>query len=111
LNEEEVYRMNAFVPVCTVDEIANNDMKSFDVNGIKILIANVSGSFYAIHNECTHECGYLDEGDLEDDTVVCPIHFARFSVVTGTVIEGPAESNAPTFEVKVEDNKVYVRKP
>jgi len=65
----------------------------FMVDNRRILLANVSGSFYALDAICPHEAGYLDEGDLDGETVVCPIHYARFSLKTGKVLEGPAEDD------------------
>ncbi len=97
--------------VCKVDEVSVDTMKSFGVNGRRILLSNVSGTIYAIDNECPHMGGELDGGDLEGDTVVCPIHYSRFSVVTGKVLEGPSEEDVATFKVKVEDGEIFVQEP
>jgi len=80
----------------------------FMVDNRRILLANVSGTFYALDAICPHEEGYLDEGDLDGETVVCPIHYARFSLKTGKVLEGPAEDDATCFEVQVRDRTVYI---
>ncbi|MEB3103675.1 Rieske (2Fe-2S) protein [Ferviditalea candida] len=100
--------MDSFIPLCKADELPIGEMKAFTVGNRRILLANVSGTYYAMDGECTHECGYLDEGDLEEDTVVCPIHFARFSIITGKVLEGPAEEDAVCYKVEVRNGTVFV---
>lgn len=100
--------MARWMPACSVGDIPPGAMRRVDFEGRRILVANVDGTFYAIGAVCTHEEGYLDEGDLDGTEVMCPIHFARFSVVTGEVLEGPAETPEPTYPVEVRGDTVYV---
>lgn len=100
-----------FVPVCRVEELAPGEMRAVEVAGRRVLVANVGGVFYAIGAVCTHAGGYLDEGYAEGDTVVCPIHFARYSLRTGEVSEGPAPAPVPCFAVRVVDGMVCVQAP
>lgn len=100
----EQYRL-----LCSANDVPEGEMKCYTVNGRRILLAKVSGSFYALDALCPHEEGYLDEGDLEDETVVCPIHYARFSLKTGEVLEGPAEENVTCYPVEVRDGSVYIK--
>lgn len=100
--------MAELVPVCRVEELPPGSMRAVSVGDQRILVANLEGSFYAIGAVCTHAEGYLDEGYIEGQTVVCPVHFACFSLITGEVVEGPAEAPEPTYPVEVRDGVIYV---
>ena len=94
--------------ICKKDDIQLGEMKSFDVSGKTILVANVGGSFYAIDNVCSHRGCPLGEGHLEDNTVPCPCHGAQFDVRTGEVKAPPAPKPQKSFKVKVEGSDVLV---
>jgi nitrite reductase/ring-hydroxylating ferredoxin subunit len=101
---------NNFIKVAATNEIQPSQMKEVEVAGQKVCVINVDGKFYAIDNVCTHEGGPLAEGTLEGYEVECPWHGSRFDVRTGEVINPPAETPQPLYEVKVEDNNILVRK-
>jgi nitrite reductase/ring-hydroxylating ferredoxin subunit len=100
-----------FVKIADTQDIPSGGMKLVDVNGQRVAVANVGGSFYAFSDECTHDGGPLSEGDLEGEIVTCPWHFSRFNVTTGEIVESPAEEVVLTYELKVEDGAVYVGAP
>jgi nitrite reductase/ring-hydroxylating ferredoxin subunit len=64
----------------------------------------------SIGNVCTHVGGPLDEGTLEGYEVECPWHGSKFDVRTGEPTKPPARQAVPTYEVKLEDNNILVRK-
>ena len=43
-----------FVKVAETKDIQPTNMKTVEVNGEKICLANVEGKYYAISNICTH---------------------------------------------------------
>jgi 3-phenylpropionate/trans-cinnamate dioxygenase ferredoxin component len=47
---------------------------------------------------------------LDDGTIECPWHGARFDCVTGEVRRGPAEDNVEAFHVVVTDGAVLVER-
>ncbi|CAB3394634.1 Rieske (2Fe-2S) protein [Kyrpidia spormannii] len=102
--------MAEWVPVFRGEELPPGLMRVVTIGDQRILVANVEGTFYAIGAVCTHTEGYLDEGYIEDRTVVCPIHFSRFSLISGEVVEGPAEEPEPTYPVEVRNGIVYVQR-
>jgi 3-phenylpropionate/trans-cinnamate dioxygenase ferredoxin component len=103
--------VTAEVAVARVADIPPGGMASVDVGGVRVVVANVAGSFYAVRDECTHDGAPLSEGDLEDATIVCPWHFSRFCLRTGAVLESPAEDPVRTHALRVLDGTVYVRLP
>ena len=107
---------SGYVRVADSSEIGLGKMKKVTLDDRIILIANVSWSYYAVDNMCTHFGGDLSEGFLEENVVTCPNHQAKFDVTTGKVVSPPAEAlgrpeieDLPTYMVKVEDNHIMVK--
>lgn len=99
-----------FKNILKIDEIPPDQMKAVEFEGEAICIVNTGGKCYAINNVCTHEGGPLNEGTLNDYEVECPWHGARFDIRTGEVKAPPAESPVSTYEVKVEEDNIWIRK-
>ena len=100
--------MAEFVKVAEKEEVTPGAMKVVQVGGERVVVTNVNGELYAFADECTHDAGPLSEGDLDGDVVTCPWHFSKFSVRTGEVVESPADEPICVYELKVEDDGVYV---
>ena len=127
-----------FVEVAKSSEIEKGKMKSVDVKGVDVLVANVDGKFYAMDDRCGHMNAMLSMGALRGKIVVCPFHFAEFDVTTGKKIKEPKEEtfgdmskfpedlqkfmiyakklvdpvktyDMQTYEIKVENDKIFVR--
>ncbi|MDY6773595.1 MAG: non-heme iron oxygenase ferredoxin subunit [Candidatus Nanohaloarchaea archaeon] len=94
--------------VCSVDDIDEGEIEGFEVAGEEILVARVDGEFYAIGNVCTHQQCHLSDGWLEDRSVVCPCHSAKFDLETGEVERPPADDPEPVYETEIENDKVLV---
>lgn len=97
-------------------EIPEGKMKNVKVGDKEILIANVGGKYYAIGNRCTHRGGDLSKGKLENNTVTCPVHGAKFDVTTGKNVSGPKigfikgkANDLISYEVKVEGKDIAIK--
>ncbi|MGD2154230.1 MAG: non-heme iron oxygenase ferredoxin subunit [Gemmatimonadales bacterium] len=97
-----------FSKVAKTGGILPGELKAVEVDGEQVLLCNVGGEVYAVHDECTHECFPLSEGTLEGDVVTCLLHGARFSVKTGEVLAPPALVPVKTYDVRVEGEDVMV---
>jgi nitrite reductase/ring-hydroxylating ferredoxin subunit len=86
------------VKVAKTDEVAPGQGKLVEVNGKKIALFNVEGSFYAIDDACSHLGGPLAEGFLDGNEVTCPWHGARFDITTGEVLRPPGCERSPTLQ-------------
>jgi 3-phenylpropionate/trans-cinnamate dioxygenase ferredoxin component len=113
--DAEMTSMADMVQVTTTDQIPAGTMKSFDVKGTRIMIANVDGKFYAIANTCTHRGGDLSQGKLEGTTVTCPRHGSRFDVTTGKNLSGPKigllhlkTADEPAYKVMIEGTSIKI---
>ena len=105
----------AFSKIAEANQLQPGEMKSFPLENKTVLLANVDGAFYALDNKCPHMGGSLVDGDLEDVTLTCPRHGAKFDVRTGKNV-GNAKlafiqmkvADAMSYPVKVEGNDILV---
>ena len=75
----------------------------------RIMLANVDGQFFALRDMCGHRNAPLSRGRLEGCIVECPLHFARFDVRTGKLVDGPISADVPVYEARVEGDTVLVK--
>jgi glycine betaine catabolism B len=99
-----------FVKVAETEDVQVSQMMAVEVNDEKICLANVNGKYYAIGNVCTHMGGPLADGKLEEYIVQCPWHGSRFDIRSGEVVRPPAMKPESTYEVKVENNDILIKK-
>ena len=100
---------DGFQKVARVGEIAPGTARCVFVNGEAVALANVEGTFYAIGDTCSHAEASLSDGEIYEDTIMCPLHGAEFSLKTGKALTLPAFEPVPAFEVRVEDDDILVK--
>ena len=98
-----------FSKVAQKADIPEGQVKVFQVDGEEIALCNVSGSFFAVADLCSHDDGPLGEGELIEYQIECPRHGARFDVRTGKALCLPAVTAIPTYEVEVRGEEVWVK--
>lgn len=77
--------------------------------GVPVMLVQHDGGVSALSATCVHAGGPLDEGEIVGKCIRCPWHASRFEVASGKVVRGPASSDQPTWQVRVEGDRVYVR--
>lgn len=97
-----------FVRVASRDEVPPGTLLGVEAHGERIVVCNVDGVFYAVRDECTHESYPLSAGELNDKTLTCVLHGARFDIETGEVLALPAYESLKTYEIKVEGEEIMV---
>ena len=100
---------SGFIPVCKVDELPDPGKRVVEVDDRLVALFRVGGAFYCIDDLCTHDGGPLGEGELDDHTIACPRHGAKFDIRTGKALTMPATRATGAHEVKVEGDQVLVR--
>jgi nitrite reductase/ring-hydroxylating ferredoxin subunit len=98
-----------FTRVLAESELRENEMRRVEVAGARVLLARRSGAIYAIGEVCAHLGGPLAEGKLEGDIVECPWHGSRYSIVDGSVVNGPSVHPQPCYETRIRDGQIEVR--
>ena len=95
--------------VCRKTEIMPGQMKKVSVDENEILVTNIDGNYFAIADTCTHAGATLSEGKLEDSTITCDWHGAKFDCKNGKLIKFPGEINdLESYKVIVESDDVFV---
>ncbi len=98
-----------FVPVLREDELAENQPRKVMAGDVGVVLVKRHGHIHALAATCTHLGGPLAEGELKDETIVCPWHFSQFALASGDVVHGPATFGEQIFEVRVRDGQIEVR--
>ena len=83
-------------------DVAEGQMRVFDIEGTKVNVANADGHLYAFDDTCTHTGCSLAMGELDGTTVTCACHGSQFDVTSGAVLRGPAERPVCSRTVQVE---------
>ncbi len=95
--------------VCRTTEILPGQMKKISVDENEILVTNIDGNYFAIDDTCTHAGATLSEGKLEDSTITCDWHGAKFDCKNGKLIKFPGEINdLKPYKVIVESDDVFL---
>jgi len=98
-------------PACSLSQLSEEQGLSIDLEGHRLALFLVDGSPCAISDLCPHGNARLSEGWVEDGTVECPLHQARFDLRTGRVLCGPAKQDAQRFGARVQGGEVMVAVP
>jgi nitrite reductase/ring-hydroxylating ferredoxin subunit len=89
------------ITVGTTADVKPGELAAFQVDGVRIAIANADGRFFAFGDTCTHEqCSLADEGSLDGTVVTCGCHGAEFDVTTGAVLAPPALEPVTSYPVR-----------
>ncbi|MDO8532066.1 MAG: non-heme iron oxygenase ferredoxin subunit [Dehalococcoidia bacterium] len=99
------------VHIARVDELQPGQMKAVDVDDKHIAVANLGGSYFAFDAICTHAGAALDEGEIDGETVVCPMHGGQFNIKTGGVESPPPKKAIAVYQVKVVGEDIHVEVP
>jgi nitrite reductase/ring-hydroxylating ferredoxin subunit len=64
--------MAKLVKITETKDLPPGQAAAFDLEGQRIALFNVEGTFYAIGDTCTHRGGPLSGGSVPGTTVTCP---------------------------------------
>jgi len=97
------------VRVASIDEVGEGRLRRVDADGRPLIISRINGKFAAIEAICSHAGGRLEDGEIEDGCVVCPVHGAIFDLATGKVSpETGWATDLQAFPVSVEGNDLLL---
>lgn len=100
---------NAWVDVCSVSDVDEEDVIRFDHQGKAYAIYHSpDGRFFATDGLCTHEQVSLADGLVMDHIIECPKHNGRFNYQTGQAIGGPVCKNLGVYPVRLDGDRVQI---
>jgi nitrite reductase/ring-hydroxylating ferredoxin subunit len=103
--------MAAWHKACKESALKEGEPVGVKIDGTPIGLYRVGGRCYAVNDICNHEFALLSSGLQEGEVIECPLHAARFSVVTGKCLAAPGEGDLATYDVKVEGGEILVKLP
>lgn len=98
-----------FQRVARLSEIPDPGRLVVEIDDQLVVLLHVSGDVFAIDDVCTHDGGPLSEGELDDHTIACPRHGAKFDIRSGAALTMPATRPTKVHEVKVDGDDILVR--
>lgn len=100
--------LSEWIKACKLSQLKKGEMIDFDYKDKKILLSNLNGKIYATDRICTHADADLSTGILSEEGITCPLHLSTFNLQTGVPQNLPAEVPLKTYNVKIEQNEIYV---
>jgi 3-phenylpropionate/trans-cinnamate dioxygenase ferredoxin subunit len=78
--------VSGFIELMPAADVPVGAMKSVEIEGHDLLVANVGGRFLVADARCPHLGGHLVRGTLEGAVVTCPVHHSQFDLSDGHVV-------------------------
>ncbi len=103
-----------FIRVASLRDVPEGELHAVEAGQVRLCLVNLGqGEVRAVSDVCPHQGFPISAGELHgaEGAVECVWHGARFDCRTGAVLDGPATDDLPVYEVKVEDEDVWVRLP
>ncbi|NGO73920.1 Rieske (2Fe-2S) protein [Streptomyces boncukensis] len=101
-------------PVGAPEEFPRGEVVRRTVGEVPVMLVRDEeglGELHALADRCAHLSGPLSGGEVCDGQVTCPWHGSTFRVTDGSRVAGPATSDQPAFQVRLNDGLVEVRLP
>jgi nitrite reductase (NADH) small subunit/3-phenylpropionate/trans-cinnamate dioxygenase ferredoxin subunit len=102
--------LQEYVDVVAVVDLPSGAATFVEVGEREIGVWNLGGRFYAMDNICPHQGAQLHEGWVRDGCVTCPWHAWSYRLATGAMEMGDSVDRLDTFETRVDQGRVYVRR-
>jgi len=120
--------MSKRVMIGSAADVPATGAKTFDAEGITLVVAKVGDGYCAVVNKCPHLGLPIAGGKVEDGTITCPFHNSRFDMCTGKNLDwvqgvigvklpewsrrilalGKEPTPIQSFKVTEEDGKLFV---
>jgi 3-phenylpropionate/trans-cinnamate dioxygenase ferredoxin component len=97
-----------FRPALPLADLPPGEKTTVELAGVPVLLVNDGGEVRAVENRCSHMDSPLDCGRVRLGWISCPAHGARFDLVTGAALTGPASEAVPVFAVRVIEGMIEV---
>jgi apoptosis-inducing factor 3 len=92
-----------------LDQLADGGTFAGKVDDEDVVLVRQGKNIFAIGAHCTHYHGPLAEGVVDDGTVRCSWHHARFDLKTGEAVAAPALDPIGCWRVERVGDSIFVR--
>ncbi|MDW8092087.1 MAG: Rieske (2Fe-2S) protein [Nitrososphaerota archaeon] len=103
--------------VCKLSDLPDSEPVRIDLEDRELLVLKTGRVVYVTDVWCTHQRSDLTLGiiDLNELSLRCALHQARFRISDGAVLEGPQGSSPDsiprlkTYDLVIEDDSLYLK--
>lgn len=97
------------IKICKVEDVPLGKALRVKIDEVPIAIVKTpSGEIKAISDTCSHGEISLSEGFVDETTIECWAHGAKFDLETGKPLSLPAYEAVPVYEVIIKDDEIYL---
>ena len=97
------------IRICAVEDIKLGKAIRVKVGEEAIAIVRTkAGEVKAINDKCSHGEISLSEGFIDNETIECWAHGAKFSLATGEALTLPAFEPVAVYEVIIDNGDIYL---
>jgi 3-phenylpropionate/trans-cinnamate dioxygenase ferredoxin subunit len=95
--------------ICALDDIKPGKSIRVKVGEVAIAIVRTpNGDVKALDDKCSHGEISLSEGFIDNETIECWAHGAKFDLNTGKPLSLPAYEPVATYEVLIENGDIFL---
>lgn len=97
------------VRICAVEEIKKGKAIRVKIGDDAIAIVRTKADqVYALDDKCSHGEISLSEGFVDNETIECWAHGAKFSLETGEALTLPAYEPVAKYEVIIDNGDIFL---
>jgi 3-phenylpropionate/trans-cinnamate dioxygenase ferredoxin subunit len=95
--------------ICALEDIKPGKSIRVKVGDIAIAIVRTpNGDVKALDDKCSHGEISLSEGFIDNETIECWAHGAKFDLNTGKPLSLPAYEPVATYEVLIDNGDIFL---
>jgi len=97
------------IRICALDDLKPGKALRVKIGDHALAIVRTSsGDVKALDDKCSHGEISLSEGFVDDRTIECWAHGAKFDLDSGKPLSLPAYEPVSTYEVLIENDEIFV---
>lgn len=101
--------MEKWIDAGLTSDLDDDPRKSLETPAGPILLVRDGRRIHAVGAICSHARARMDDGDVSNGELECPLHGARFDLQTGKALCLPAVEPIRVFTVRREAGRIWVR--
>ncbi|MFM1983932.1 MAG: hypothetical protein RL723_367 [Actinomycetota bacterium] len=97
------------VRICAVEDIKPGKAIRVKIGDLAVAIVRTkAGEVRALDDKCSHGEISLSEGFVDNETIECWAHGAKFSLETGAALTLPAFEPVAVYEVLIDNGDIFL---
>jgi 3-phenylpropionate/trans-cinnamate dioxygenase ferredoxin subunit len=97
------------IRICAVDDIKPGKAIRVKIGENAIAVVKTKdGEIRALDDKCSHGEISLSEGFIDNETIECWAHGAKFSLATGEALTLPAFEPVAVYEVIIDNGDIFI---